>query len=51
MLHYIKDMIEINFDQLFHGPLAQWVRRLQKRNFGSSISPDFIVLVNSLGFK
>ena len=25
---------------------AQWVRRLQKRNLGSWISPDFVVLVN-----
>ena len=31
--------------------LAQWVRRVQKRNFGPWISSDFVVLVNSLGFK
>ena len=30
---------------------AQWVRQVEKRNFGSWISPDFVVLVNSLGFK
>ena len=30
---------------------TQWVRRVQKRNFGSWISLDFVVLVNSLGFK
>ena len=30
---------------------AQWVRRVQKRNFGSWISLDFVVLVNFLGFK
>ena len=35
----------------FGTPSPQWVRRLQKRNFGSWISPDFVVLVNSLGFK
>ena len=29
----------------------QLVRRLQKRNFGSWISLDFVVLVNCLGFK
>ncbi len=32
-------------------PGAQWVRRLQKRNFGSWISLDFVVLENSLSFK
>ena len=30
---------------------TQWVRQLQKRNFGSWMSPDFVVLVNSLGFN
>ena len=33
------------------GYVPQWVRRVQKRNFGSWISLDFVVLVNSLGFK
>ena len=31
--------------------VAQWVRRVQKRNLLSWISPDFIVLVNYLGFE
>jgi hypothetical protein len=30
---------------------SQWVRWVQKRNFESWISLDFVVLVNSLGFK
>ena len=30
---------------------TQWVRQLQKRNFGSWISPDFVGRVSSLGFK
>ena len=30
---------------------TQWVKRVQKRNFGSWISLGFLVLVNSLGFE
>ena len=38
--------------QVYHKVTSsQWVRRVQRRNFGSWISLDFVVLVNSLGFK
>ena len=43
-----RTVLYSNYDEKL-GP--QWVRRLQKRNFGSWILLNFVVLVNSLGFK
>ena len=45
--YLISEFWDLNFTIC---SLTKWVRRLQKRNFGSWIL-DFVVLVNSLGFK
>ena len=56
----VRTMVQIiqvlpipKFERLlkFEVDMTQWVRRVQKRNFGSWISLDFVVLVNYLGFK
>ena len=48
---FLADQLTLSQPGADYAHYAQWVRRVQKRNFGSWISPDFVVLVNSLGFK